>query len=150
LESGLPRFPPDYTCPVVLRMPLRVRSAFGYCSHISLASAFQRIQPSRRIGNSTHAVLQPPKCKHLGLGFSDSLAAYFRNLCDLFSSSTEMVHFPGLAHTRLFYSAAVARVHLAGFPHSDILGSKPACGPRAFAAATSFIASGAKAFTVRP
>src|SRR5437667_618512 len=26
LESGLPSFPPDYTCPVVLRIPLRVRS----------------------------------------------------------------------------------------------------------------------------
>src|SRR5437879_11490740 len=30
LESSLPSFPPDYTCPVVLRIPLRVRSIFGY------------------------------------------------------------------------------------------------------------------------
>src|SRR5258706_13918278 len=34
-----------------------------------------------------------------------------------------------------FIQRGVARVHLAGFPHSDILGSKPACGsPRLFAA----------------
>src|SRR5882762_6720464 len=43
LESGLPRFPPDYTCPVVLRMPLRVRSAFGYMALTFFSSAFQRI-----------------------------------------------------------------------------------------------------------
>ena len=52
-----------------------------------------------------------------------------------FPPGTEMVHFPGLAHTRLCIQRAVARVHLAGFPHSEILGSKPACGsPRLIAA----------------
>src|SRR5260370_3016180 len=43
LESGLPRFPPDYTCPVVLRMPLRVRSPFGYMALTFFASPFHRI-----------------------------------------------------------------------------------------------------------
>ena len=46
-----------------------------------------------------------------------------------------MVHFPGLAHTHLCIQWAVTRVHLAGFLHSDIPGSKPACGsPRLIAA----------------
>jgi hypothetical protein len=46
-----------------------------------------------------------------------------------------MVHFPGLARTRLWIQRAVREVHSRGFPHSDIPGSKPACGsPRLFAA----------------
>ena len=46
-----------------------------------------------------------------------------------------MVHFPGLTRTRLWIQRAVPRVHRGGFPHSDIPGSKPACGsPRLFAA----------------
>ena len=46
-----------------------------------------------------------------------------------------MVHFPGLTRTRLWIQRAVTRVHLDGFPHSEIPGSKPACGsPRLIAA----------------
>ncbi len=52
-----------------------------------------------------------------------------------FPPGTEMVHFPGLARTRLCIQRAVTRVHRVGFPHSDISGSKPACGsPKLFAA----------------
>src|SRR3984893_5188111 len=43
LESGLPSFPPDYTCPVVLRIPLRVRSIFGYMALTFFGPAFQRV-----------------------------------------------------------------------------------------------------------
>src|SRR6202022_2020221 len=43
LESGLPRFPRDYTCLVVLRMPLRVRYNFRYVALTHYGSAFQRI-----------------------------------------------------------------------------------------------------------
>src|SRR6266481_8681427 len=46
-----------------------------------------------------------------------------------------MVHFPEFAHTRLWIHRAVRRFYLRGFPHSDIPGSKPACGsPRLIAA----------------
>jgi hypothetical protein len=46
-----------------------------------------------------------------------------------------MVHFPGLARTRLWIQRAVSRVHRDGFPHSDIPGSKRACHfPRLIAA----------------
>ncbi len=52
-----------------------------------------------------------------------------------FPPGTEMVHFPGLARTRLCIQRAVSRVHRDGFPHSEIPGSKPACGsPRLIAA----------------
>src|ERR1700693_5772194 len=48
---------------------------------------------------------------------------------------TEMVHFPGLARTRLYIQRAVSRVHRERVPHSEIPGSKPACGsPRLIAA----------------
>jgi hypothetical protein len=52
---------------------------------------------------------------------SESLLIYF-------PPGTEMVHFPGLARTRLYIQRAVSRVHRDGFPHSEIPGSKPACG----------------------
>jgi hypothetical protein len=46
-----------------------------------------------------------------------------------------MVHFPGLARTRLCIQRAVSELHSEGFPHSDISGSMPACGsPELFAA----------------
>jgi hypothetical protein len=52
-----------------------------------------------------------------------------------FPPGTEMVHFPGLARTRLCIQRVVARFCRAGFPHSDIPGSKPVCGfPRLIAA----------------
>jgi hypothetical protein len=37
---------------------------------------------------------------------------------------TEMVHFPGLARTRLCIQRAVSGFYPEGFPHSEILGSK--------------------------
>src|SRR5580698_9715341 len=52
-----------------------------------------------------------------------------------FPPGTEMVHFPGFARTRLYIQRAVGWVYQPGFPHSEILGSKPACGsPRLIAA----------------
>src|SRR5215813_448968 len=52
-----------------------------------------------------------------------------------FPSGTEMVHFPEFAHTRLWIHRAVRGFYPRGFPHSEIPGSKPACGsPRLIAA----------------
>ena len=46
-----------------------------------------------------------------------------------------MVHFPGLARARLCIQRAVPRFCRSGLPHSEIPGSKPACGsPRLIAA----------------
>ena len=91
--------------------------------------------PSVRIGNSTDAVLQPPCVNTWVWAFPISLAATFGISVIYFPSGTEMVHFPELAHTSLCIQPAVAGVHPAGFPHSEIPGSKPACGsPRLIAA----------------
>ena len=46
-----------------------------------------------------------------------------------------MVHFPGFAPPGLCIRPGVAEVRSAGFPHSEISGSKPVCGsPKLFAA----------------
>ena len=46
-----------------------------------------------------------------------------------------MVHFPGFARARLWIHRAVRGFYPRGFPHSEIPGSKPACGsPRLIAA----------------
>jgi hypothetical protein len=96
---------------------------------------FPADSPNRRIDNSTHAVLQPHDINIVVWAVPISLAATFGISVIYFPPGTEMVHFPGLAHTRLWIQRAVTRVHLAGFPHSEILGSKPACGsPRLIAA----------------
>src|ERR1700675_2327213 len=59
---------------------------------------------------------------------SESLLIYF-------PPGTEMVHFPGFAHTRLCIQRAVIWFYQIGFPHSEILGSKLACSsPRLIAA----------------
>ena len=90
---------------------------------------------SVRFGNSTYAVLQPPCVNTWVWAVPISLAATFGISVIYFPSGTEMVHFPELAHTSLCIQPAVAGVHPAGFPHSEIPGSKPACGsPRLIAA----------------
>ena len=101
----------------------------------TLWSRFPAGSRSIRIGNSTHAVLQPPRVNTWVWAFPISLAATFGISVIYFPSGTEMVHFPELAHTGLCIQPAVTGVHPAGFPHSDIPGSKPACGsPRLFSA----------------
>ena len=90
---------------------------------------------SVRFGNSTYAVLQPPCVNTWVWAVPISLAATFGISVIYFPSGTEMVHFPELAHTGLCIQPAVTGVHPAGFPHSEIPGSKPACGsPRLIAA----------------
>jgi hypothetical protein len=96
-------------------------------SHL-LRPRFPAGSPNRRIGNSTHAVLQPPCVNTWVWAVPISLAATFGISVIYFPPGTEMVHFPGLAHTHLCIQRAVTRVHLVGFPHSEIPGSKPACG----------------------
>src|SRR5271155_3415061 len=57
-----------------------------------------------------------------------------------FPPGTEMVHFPGFARTRLWIRQAVRGLYPRGFPHSEISGSKPACGsPKLIAACHVFL-----------
>jgi hypothetical protein len=101
----------------------------------TLWSRFPSGSRSVRFDNSTYAVLQPPCVNTRVWAFPISLAATFGISVIYFPSGTEMVHFPELAHTSLCIQPAVTGVHPAGFPHSEIPGSKPACGsPRLIAA----------------
>jgi len=99
---------------------------------------FPRRSPTARIGNSTHAVLQPPApaCARTRFGlfrFRSPLLAESRLLS--LPPGTEMVHFPGLARIRLWIQRTVSEFCSEGFPHSDIPGSTPACGsPKLIAA----------------
>ena len=88
-----------------------------------------------RFGNSTYAVLQPPNASTWVWAVPISLAATIGISVIYLPPGTEMVHFPGLAHTRLCIQRAVMGVHPTGFPHSEIPGSKLACSsPRLIAA----------------
>ena len=64
--------------------------------------------PSVRIGNSTHAVLQPRRACTTVWAVPISLAATFGISVIYFPPGTEMVHFPGLARTRLCIQRAVS------------------------------------------
>ena len=90
---------------------------------------------SLRIDNSTYAVLQPPNASTWVWAVPISLAATFGISVIYFPPGTEMVHFPGLAHTHLCIQRAVSGCNPEGFPHSDISGSMLACSlPELFAA----------------
>ena len=64
--------------------------------------------PSVRIGNSTYAVLQPRRASTTVWAVPISLAATFGISVIYFPPGTEMVHFPGLARTRLCIQRAVS------------------------------------------
>jgi hypothetical protein len=128
LESGLPSFPPDFTCPVVLRIPLRVRYNFRYVALTLFGPAFQRVHVLSGLVTLLMRSYNPQSASTWVWAVPISLAATFGISVIYFPPGTEMVHFPGLAHTRLCIQRAVTRVHLVGFPHSEIPGSKPACG----------------------
>ena len=100
MGDGPPGFPQGFSCPAVLRVPLRVRRAFAYVAITLFGPSFQKGSASPRIGNSTYAALQPPAlhaghptgplhcCRGsdapragLGLGCSDFARRYSRNRC---------------------------------------------------------------------
>ena len=55
MRDGPRRFPQDFSCPAVLRYPLRVRLAFAYVAITLFGRSFQTASASQRIGNSTVA-----------------------------------------------------------------------------------------------
>ncbi len=118
------------------QVPASSPVSFRLRGYHTLWPGFPADSPNLRIGNSTVAGPTTPRFKEPGFRL-------FRFRSPLLSESrlifvppgTEMVHFPGLARTRLWIQRAVSRVQREGFPHSDIPGSKPAYGsPRLIAA----------------
>ncbi len=128
MESGLPSFPRDFACPVVLRIPLRVRTTFGYAALTLCGAASQQLHLAVGLVTLLTGSYNPSvQARWFGL-FRFRSPLLSESLLISLPPGTEMVHFPGLARTRLWIQRAVIRFCRTGFPHSEIPGSKPACG----------------------
>src|SRR5689334_15975023 len=81
LRNGLRRFLQGFTCPAVLRYPLRVQLDFVYAPITLFGASFQRASTIDWIGNSTVAGPTTPLSPEgeNGLGCSDFARHYFRN-----------------------------------------------------------------------
>ena len=124
LGSGLPGFGRGFTCPVLLGIPIGRTEDFDYGAFTRSGRSFQNVRlssPVPRLGPAT------PEGKPSGLGFCAFARHYLRN----------RVCFLLLQVLRCFTSLSVAPAGLssfiprrrpsrnAGFPHSEISGSKP-------------------------
>ena len=137
LRDGPRGFKQGFSCPALLRYPLRVQINFAYAPVTLFGTAFQRSSAIDWIGNSTVAgptTPVPPKWNGFGL---------FRVRSPLLSESrflslprgTEMVHFPPFACSSLCIQLDIPGFCPGGFPHSEISGSTPVCGsPKLIAA----------------
>ena len=87
-------------------------------------------------GLAARQALQPRRACPPVWALPRSLAAT-SGITDLFSvpAGTEMVHFPALPSAPYVFRCGCSGITQSGFPHSEIPGSKPACGsPRLIAA----------------
>jgi hypothetical protein len=149
LGDGPPGFPRGFSCPVVLgnvaREPLCLSptglspSLAGLSRHLLLDKwlVTPRFDCSRTEQRPTTPTRQRLQAWHLiGLG-SIRVRSPLLTESRLLSSpaGTEMVHFPAFASMELCIHSRMTELHSAGLPHSEIPGSKPACGsPRLIAA----------------
>ena len=149
MESGLPRFPQGFSCPVVLGNRVQgVRAVFAYGAITRSGGPFQILRLTvglvtpRRVRSSSDPAPQLPTGNACGLlrrssfGCSPFARRYLGNRgCFLFLEVLRC--FSSLGSRRATYGFSDGRLGItpAGFPHSGILGSKPACGsPRLIAA----------------
>ena len=80
LRDGPRGFKQGFTCPALLRYPLRVWTTFAYAPVTLYGSTFQRIQLAARLVTLLLRTLQPPRHRNVtGLGYSDFARHYFRN-----------------------------------------------------------------------
>ena len=72
-----------FTCPAVLRYPLRVQIVFAYVAITLYGAPFQRASTNDWIGNSTVADPTTPATPEgeIGLGCSEFARHYYRNHC---------------------------------------------------------------------
>ena len=72
-----------FTCPAVLRYPLRVQFVFAYVAITLYGAPFQRASTNDWIGNSTVAGPTTPIAPEgeIGLGCSEFARHYYRNHC---------------------------------------------------------------------
>ena len=137
MRDGPRGFGQGFTCPALLRSPLRVPIAFAYAPVTLYGAPFQGLRLTT--GLVTLLIADPttpaaPKCSGFGLiRVRSPLLSESRFLS--FPRGTEMVHFPPFACSNLCIQSRIPRVYLGGFPHSEISGSAPVCGsPKLIAA----------------
>ena len=130
MADGPAGFTQDFSCPALLRIPLR----FAWLR----VPAFHRLWGAFPSASTHHvscdvAVLQPRKCLNTsGLGSSPFARHYLGNHM-LFSlpAGTKMFQFPAFAH----HISGVTGLQPAGLSHSEISGSKVICtSPKLIAA----------------
>ena len=149
MESGLPRFPQGFTCPVVLGNRAQgVRAVFAYGAITRSGGTFQILRLTvglvtpRRVRSSSDPAPQLPTGNACGLlrrsslGSSPFARRYLGNRgCFLFLEVLRCFSSLGSPHTAYGFSGGYASITSRGFPHSGIRGSMPACGfPRLIAA----------------
>jgi hypothetical protein len=141
LEGGPSRFPRGSTCPVVLGYAgQRGERDFVYRAFTFCGGTFQSLRLSPRLVTLRATPYQrpatPERLSPSGLGCSRFARRYSGNR--VFFLFLEVLRcFSSLGSRRATYGFGDGRLGItpAGFPHSGILGSKPACGsPRLIAA----------------
>ena len=141
LEGGPSGFPRGFTCPVVLGYAgQRDQCDFVYRAFTFCGSSFQSLRLSPDLitlrGSPTSAPQPRTGLRQSGLGYSLFARRYSGNR--VFFLFLEVLRcFSSLGSRRATYGFSDGRLGItpAGFPHSGILGSKPACGsPRLIAA----------------
>jgi hypothetical protein len=135
LADGPAGFPPDCTCPAVLRNPLGVARLRRQGCHLlwpTVPGPFVSTSDCHSAGPTTPGVLRPPVWPG-----PRSLAAT-RGISVLISApaGTEMFHFPAFASRGLWIRPRdTPRSRAGGLPHSGIFGSRPVSGsPKLIAA----------------
>ena len=132
MGGGPPGFPPDSSCPAVLWYRFAI-SNFGYRAVTVFGPAFLRCSPRPQCASLRPAT--PAIRRQLVWPLPSSLAAT-GGIDFSFSSSGYLdVSVPRVPFHKLWIHLWMTVVHTAGFPHSEISGSKDICSsPKLIAA----------------
>ena len=134
MGGGPPCFPQGFTCLVVLRITASYTNTFDYRTLTFFGLAFQLVRLAFIYALSP--VLYPVHHYDIRFGLLPVRSPLLRK--SMFLSSppgTKMFQFPGFPSIAYGFSYGYLGITPSGFPHSEIHGSKPACGsPWLFAA----------------
>ena len=137
MRNGLRRFKQGFTCPALLRYPLRVWIAFAYAPVTLYGPPFQRIRLTTRLVTLLLRTLQPPWHRNAtGLGSSDFARHYFRNRgFFLFLQVLRWFTSLGSLDPAYLFSRSFLRFAQEGFPIRRSSDITPVCGsPKLIAA----------------
>ena len=117
-------------------MVLRILLGVFSISHTRLSLSLAGLPRPFCYRSHCHVAVHTPECTHSGLGSSAFARRYFGNRIFSFSSSGYLdVSVPRVPFHKLWIHLWMTVVHTAGFPHSEISGSKDICSsPKLIAA----------------